>query len=188
MIHEVIPIIADELNDFLNSRFGTAEEPVIISSILNQDGSMAILDDNKVIVSLINIERDGTNQLARSGGDLPVNINLYVLFASYFNNYGEALKFLSGVIGFFQANPNFMIEGNMIRVELYNPDFKEIGNLWSAIGAKYLPSVVYKFRTISIDEGNISDDIPAVASHLINERDDLGLDTMGLDIGTNDKT
>lgn len=172
MIHEVVPIIADELNDFLDSRFGTAEDPVILSNILNQDGSIAISGNDKIIVSLINIERDGTNQLARSGGDLPVNINLYVLFSSYFTNYAESLKFLSGVIGFFQAYPSFMIEGNLVRVELYNPDLKEIGNLWSAIGAKYLPSVMYKFRTLSIDEGNISDNIPPVASTLINDSAD----------------
>ena len=38
MIHEVIPIIADELNDYLDSKFDTSEDPVILSNILNQDG------------------------------------------------------------------------------------------------------------------------------------------------------
>ena len=42
MIHEVIPIIAGELKDYLESKFGSYEDVVIISNLINQDGSIAI--------------------------------------------------------------------------------------------------------------------------------------------------
>ncbi len=166
MIHEFIPIIAGELSDFLDSRFDTSEEPVTLSGIVNQDGTVAINGENKIVCTLVNIERDGSNQMAGGGfsrGDLPVHINLYVLFSAFFTDYAEGLKFISGVIGFFQANPTFTYDGNTVKVELHNIDFRELGNLWTAVGAKVLPSVLYKIRTLNMDEDNIRDEIPAIS-------------------------
>ncbi len=172
MIHEVIPIIAGELNDFLESRFDTTDDPVIMSNLVNQDGTLAIMNENKIVVTLVNIERDGSHQAGGGGftkGDMPLHINLYVMFSAYFNDYAESLKFLSGTIAFFQSNRNIMVEGNTIKIELYNPDIKEISNLWTAIGAKYLPAVIFKFRTLDMDEGNINDDVPLIAGDLSNQ-------------------
>lgn len=172
MIHELIPMVAEELNDYLDSKFDTSEDPVIMSNLVNQDGSLAINDENKIVVSLVNVERDGSNQMYGGGfskGEMPLHINLYVMFASYFSNYAESLKFLSGVIGFFQANPNFICEGNTVKAELYNPDFKEISNLWTATGAKYLPAIIMKFRTLNMDEQEITDELPPIGGNLSNE-------------------
>ncbi|MGK0363300.1 MAG: hypothetical protein ACI85O_000345 [Saprospiraceae bacterium] len=172
MIHDIIPLIAADLNDFLESRFDTDEDPVIMSNLVNQDGTLSIMEENKVIITLVNVERDGTNQAFGGGfarGDMPVHINLYVLFSAYFSNYAESLKFLSGVIAYFQANPNYMLDGNTIKIELYNPDFREISNLWTAIGAKYLPSAIYKIRTLNMDEDNINDEIPPIGGDLSND-------------------
>jgi len=166
MIHEFIPIIASELRDFLDSRFDAPDDVVKLSNIVNQDGSLAIMEENKVIVSLINIERDGTNQMGGGGmfrGELPVHINLYVLFSAYFTDYAESLKFISGVVGFFQGTPTFTHGGNTVKIELHNIDFRELSNLWAALGAKYIPSVVYKIRTLNMDEDHISDEIPPIA-------------------------
>ena len=172
MIHDIIPLIAADLNDFLESRFDTDDDPVIMSNLVNQDGTLSIMEENKVIITLVNIERDGTNQAFGGGlsrGDMPVHINLYVLFSAYFTNYAESLKFLSGVIAFFQSNPNYMLDGNIVKIELYNPDIKEISTLWTALGAKYLPSVIYKFRTLNMDEDNINDEVPAIGGDLSND-------------------
>lgn len=179
MIHEVVPVIAAELNDFLESQFDTGEDKVIISNLVNQDGSVAIQDENKVVVSIINIERDGNNQrsFAKLGSNPSVNINIYILFSAYFNssNYLEALKFISGVIAFFQSKNVFtpsntpMLNNDIHQIvaEMVNIDFKELSNLWGALGGKYLPSVVYRFRSINIDEDLLSDEIPDVGG-LVN--------------------
>ncbi|MEL7117996.1 MAG: DUF4255 domain-containing protein [Bacteroidota bacterium] len=166
MIHEFIPLIALELREYLDMKFDAPDEVVILSNLVEQDGSIAIREENKVVVSLINVERDGTNQMAGGGlsrGDIPVHVNVYVLFSAYFTNYAEALKFLSGVIGFFQANPTFTIFGDTVRVEMFNLDFKEISNLWAALGAKYIPSVIYRLRTLNMDEGKIRDVLPPIS-------------------------
>ena len=172
MIHQVLPIIVDELNDFFQSRFDTSEDKVILGNIVQQDGTVAIEGEDKVIVSLINVERDGSNQLAGSGGpNPPVHINLYVLFAAYFNNYLESLKFISGVIGFFQGKNNFNphntpllpADVNQVRLEIVNIDFRELSNLWASLGAKYIPSVIYRLRTLNMEEDRITDDMPPIA-------------------------
>ncbi|MGB0929164.1 MAG: DUF4255 domain-containing protein [Chitinophagales bacterium] len=169
MIHEILPVIADELNEFFKLKFDLNEDKVILSSVVNQDGTISIPEENKVIVTLVNIEKDP----ARSGGshssvvgmNAPININLYVLFSAYFNtkNYNEALKFISGVIGFFQGKMTFdhrntpMLprHADKVIVELISMNLEELGRVWMAIGAKYLPSVLYRVRTISVQEGKI---------------------------------
>ncbi|MEM7660356.1 MAG: DUF4255 domain-containing protein [Bacteroidota bacterium] len=174
MIHQVLPIIVGELNDFFQHRFDSPEDRVVMANIVNQDGTVAIEGENKVVVSLINVERDGSNQMAGTGGpNPPVHINLYVLFAAYFNNnnYIEALKFISGVIGFFQGKntfnhhntPIYPSEASQIRMEIVNIDFRELSNLWASLGAKYIPSVIYRMRTLNMDEDIIDDDLPPIA-------------------------
>lgn len=172
MIHEVVPIIADELNDYLNAKFDTSEDPVLLSNLLNQDGSIAVREENKIIVSLINIERDGSNLYGSGGlgtGDTPIHVNLYVMFSAYFTNYFESLKFLSGVIGFFQSNPSFVIDGGTILAEMHNVDFREMSNIWAGLGAKYLPSVLFRFRTVSMADDRINDEVPPVSGTIIDD-------------------
>jgi len=72
------------------------------------------------------------------------------------------LKFLSGVIGFFQGNPQFMIDDNTIKAELFHIDFRELSNLWTCLGAKIVPHVLFKFRTLNMDEGRIREEIPPI--------------------------
>lgn len=172
MIHEVLPIIADELNDYLEAKFDTSEDPVILSNLLAQDGSIAIREENKIAVSLINVERDGSNPYGSGGpgiGDMPIHVNLYVLFSAYFTNYFESIKFLSGVIGFFQANPSFVIDSDTILAELHNVDFREMSNIWAGLGAKYMPSVLFRFRTISMSDDRINDEVPPVSGSIIDD-------------------
>jgi len=181
MIHELLPLVCGELNDYFLSQFDAGEDKIVLSGIVNQDGSVAIKEENKVIVSLINIERDGSNQNSTSGTLPPVHINLYVSFAAYFNpnNYPEALKFVSGVIGFFQGKPIFDPSNTpglnpsitRVTVEMVNVPFSELGHLWGVIGGKYLPSVIYRFRTLHIEEDLIEDEIPYVQG--ITDRGDF---------------
>ncbi len=177
MIHEVLPVIVDEVRDFLMSRVGASEEQVVLGNIVNQDGTIAVNGEDRVIVSLINIERDGSFQGKGMAGygkvNAPVHINVYVIFAAYFRNtnYIEALKFISGVVGFFQGKsvfdhhntPMMTSNANKVRLEIVNIDWRELSNLWAAIGAKYIPSVVYRIRTLDMDEDRITDEVPAVS-------------------------
>ena len=101
----------------------------------------------------------------------PVNLNLYVIFSANFKqNYEDALRYLSAVISYFQKKRIFTAEDSpglpkgtgSISFELVDLDLRELSNLWGALGAKYLPSAVYRIRTISIQEEHIEEIIPVI--------------------------
>ena len=117
MIYAAIHQIAAELDQFLKRTFDRSEDMVVVSNILEQDGTLASHIDNKVVVFLTNIERETVpNSLPQarvSGGSRtvvgndPLHLNLYLMFAAYCSgsNYPEALKFISSTLRFFQMNP-----------------------------------------------------------------------------------
>jgi hypothetical protein len=39
-----------------------------------------------------------------------------------------------------------------VSFEIFNLSIQEQSNLWSTIGAKYIPSILYKVRVVAIDE------------------------------------
>ena len=132
----------------------------------------------KVIISLINIEEDRIveSQLhyQRVNDRIQminpaVNINAFVLFSVFATNYPTALRLLSYVISFFQTNSVFDSEqfpqmnvnvatdkpwqkvGKLIAT-LCPTTFEQQNNMWAAIGAKYMPSALYKIRTLSFTD------------------------------------
>jgi hypothetical protein len=50
----------------------------------------------------------------------------------------------------------------MQKIEIETFNLEKVHNIWSTIGAKYLPSVVYKLRMIVVDSNSISNFAPAV--------------------------
>lgn len=129
----------------------------------------------KVILTLINLEEDriAESQLSHQRKNEtiqvinpPVNINAYVLFSVYATSYPTALRLLSHVISFFQSNMIFTPEKyphlnakveedkpwqklERLVVNLYGTTLEQQNNLWAALGAKYMPNVIYKVRTMS---------------------------------------
>lgn len=179
MIHQVLPAIVGELSEFLQTQFGIGEDQIALGNIVNQDGSIAV-DGNKLVVSLCNIGRDGSKGAINTMGSNtpPVYINLYVIFAAVYNqsninnqDYLEALKIMSGVISFFQGKnafdahncPDFPAEADKVYMEIENVEFRELVNLWSLTGAKYTPSVVYRIRSLNMEQDLVSDEIPPIA-------------------------
>ena len=115
MIDTAINHIASSTNQYLMRVFDLHEDVVVVSNILEQDGTVATHVDNKIVVSLVNIEKDSlplVQQNIRSSSasrvpdtNLPIHFNLYLMFASYFSggNYQEGLKFLSNLISYFKG-------------------------------------------------------------------------------------
>ena len=170
MIHLVFEALAGELNRVLKSKHNITEDKVVPSSIMNPDGGIAVQEPDKIIMSLSNIEQDRTqssNSTYRKTKrgymkeKAAVNINLTIVFSSYFTseNYLEGLKFITSVIAFFQSHNGSFTPQNVpalnevverITVELINLDARDLNNLWGPMGAKYMPSVVYRVRTLPI--------------------------------------
>lgn len=181
MIQNVLPVIANELNDYLKSRFNSVEDKVTISNVIDQDGSVAVEGNNKIVVTLINITEEPTLRASANNQLMgtsflefapPVSINLTLMFSAFFSpkNYLEALRFISGVIYFFQSKPLFTNQNtpdltanvDKIHFDILSMQPQELMNIFSMMGAKYMPSVVYKMKMLTFSQDNIVDELPAI--------------------------
>lgn len=172
MIYSAVTSISDLVNDYFERRFGQSEEKVVVSNIVNPDGSMAVTEPDKIILSLINLQQETVGQKNHSSGTYrPINMNLYLLFSASFNdgNYPEGLRYLSGVISYFQGTkvinhqntPDLDNNIEKLTFEIVNQDLQNLSHLWGTIGGKYLPSILYKVRMVTFQEGLLTgNDVP----------------------------
>lgn len=189
MIHHIISVINTQLNEFIRNELNISEEMVIVCNLMDIKGNANMQIENKVCLFLQNIEEE---KIVKSGGFQanagmapPMYVNLYLVFAANFPdpNYVESLRYISIIIEFFQGHSVFdrsntpMLSPNIDKVTLdyVNLDFNELNNLWSMIGAKYIPSAMYKLRMLTFNQNMIREDVPGVIQ---------GIDALG-DIATN---
>lgn len=171
MIHQVLNHIAFELNQHLRRASIAGEDIVVLANPVDTDGKPDQLTANKVILFLAGIERDtfpgrandSSQMLARNA---PTFLNLHIVIAASFTgrSYPEALKYLSRVIAFFQQFP--ILDRNTspgldpaiekLLFDMENLDRRELNNLWGMFGGKYMPSVLYRIRMVSIDANSVT--------------------------------
>ncbi|MFZ6010896.1 MAG: DUF4255 domain-containing protein [Bacteroidota bacterium] len=172
MIYEALYCVSSELNSHLKGLFNMPEDKAVLNAVLNQDGSIPQHCLNKMVMSLINLEHDTTipyNPLYDKKGsqatqyNVPYNFNLDVLITAVFENenYDEGLKFLSQSIYFIHGKPLYTHENTpsldprieQLGFELIKLSYHEEHSLWGALGAKYMPSILFKIRMLSFQSG-----------------------------------
>lgn len=162
---EVIKYLTIQLNTYLNNRFGIHESFVTAGRLINQDGTVPTINENKLILSLVNLSKESsirsyeTRVGFASGGAVatasPLLLNLKVLVASGFLDELEGLKFLTCAIEFFHehalfeksSNPDMPDKLTNISIESLNLSLQETDALWNGIGAKLVPAALYSVRT-----------------------------------------
>lgn len=172
MIDAAIVQIAHQLNQALRRNFQVAEDLVVVSSLHEHDGGLATHTANRIAVFLVNLERDTVAGLSprpiATGATLlqpaPVHLNMMLMFAANFGGttYPEALKLLSATIAFFQSRPLLDHHNtpdldpriDRLVLDLENLPLGELSQLWGILGGRYLPSVLYRVRLISVDAGH----------------------------------
>ena len=181
MIYEALSCVVKELNTYLADRFNVHDQKAILNAVLNQDGSIPEHCLNKMVLSLVNLEQDTNvpynpihNQSTAKAEQLslPYNFNLDVLITALFenSNYDEGLKFLSDAIYFFHGKPLFTHENTpnldqriqQLCFELIRLTYHEEHSLWGAMGAKYMPSVLFKIRLLSFQSGTVVSNTPRI--------------------------
>lgn len=175
MIHRVLPVLIAELNDFLKRTVSDTEDRAILSGLVDQSGGLAFTGDSKIIAMVTGIEQERStiNRVMPSAvlKNPPIQLNLNLLFCAYFpGNYLEALKFISLVIAFFQGKQVFTAQNtpglpegtDKVSVEISNLDQHAQNQLWSAVGAKMMPSVAMKLRLITITRDQVMAEIPEI--------------------------
>jgi hypothetical protein len=186
MISKALQFTCDVLDQFLRNRFGLDESNVLMNNLIEANGSIPQINQNKIVLSLINVEQEtlkkfyGRTKMLAGGNFADVNpserFNLDLLISSNFDDYTETLRFLDAVILFFQvhsyldANTSSIIPAGLSRLEfdIEKINYVQMQGLWTAMGAKYLPSVVYKMRLVTF-QGNEADQIMPVISQISNQ-------------------
>lgn len=159
----------------------TSSNVVDLTSITLPDGGINIDDSKHITAMIVGIDeerREGKRSYYIPTEDkqfmrlqAPVELDISILFCAHSSDYTTALRDLSDVVSFFQSNPVFdgqkypslnssvtapdmkpwqLIE--RLSFTLHSLSFEQQNNLWSMIGAKYMPSVVYKMKMLTIFE------------------------------------
>jgi hypothetical protein len=181
MLDVALKFLARELNSYLLSRTGSDFGQVEIGRLVDDTGKWAVKEDHIGAV-LVNVEEERTlkSQLPEKtlvNGSLvvlepPLKLNLHVLFAANFQRYDHALHYLSHILTFFQAHPFFNQDRypdldpriRKLTAELIALSYEQLNQLWAYIGGKYLPSAVYRFRLISLQDVEPSAVQPPITS------------------------
>ncbi|MCA9735646.1 MAG: DUF4255 domain-containing protein [Deferribacteres bacterium] len=188
MIGETLETLCKEIQHYFVTlpelHVGT-EEAIVLSNIFNGEGKFAVSEG--LSLSIINIEEERVVKSQQSAFKMPngnvvhmnpeIKLNLYFIIAANFENYKTGLQFLSAAVRFFQARnvftrqntPNLPEEVEKLIVEFFSINFEQQNHLWSVLGAKYLPSVVYRARLLTIQEGLVRDNQPAFSQLEIPE-------------------
>jgi hypothetical protein len=190
MISKALQFTNDVLDQFLKTRFGLDESKVLLNNLIDSNGSIPEINQNKVVVSLINIEKEtakpfyNRSQQLANGNYASINpaerYNLDVLISSNFDDYTETLKFLGAVILFFQINnsldsntsSNIPLGLERLEFEIEKITYHQMQSLWTAMGAKYQPSVIYKMRLITIQGEEVSgfaSEVLQTSNYMIHE-------------------
>lgn len=129
------------------------------------------------ILTLVNIEEErlakSVNNYVRVGDKVEyrnpkVYLNLYCLFAVNHSSYDTALQYLSLIIQFFQYRPfidhkntpsdnGLVLDRKVDKLifDMVSLNSEQVNHLWAILGGKYLPSVLYKVRMVTIEDDAI---------------------------------
>jgi len=182
MINAAVGHLAGRLNEYLKQAYTLTEDIVTMSGLVDMHGHAVADTNNRLVVFLTHIERDtgpyrqslpGEAGASRATTTVaPLYLNLYVMVAANYTggNYEDSLKLISGAITFFQRYPVFDHQSSpsldarigRLVLEIENLNIRELSNLWTMLGGKYLPSVLYKVRLMAPDTGDIVGTVPTV--------------------------
>jgi Pvc16 N-terminal domain len=170
MIHVVVNYLAAQLNQALRRTLRVAEDLVIAAPLHEPDGAIATVAANRLLVFLVNIEREAgafaptarasSVAVRRAVTAEPLHLNLLVMFAANCAaaNYQEALKLISFTAAYFQSHslldhykdPDLDERIERLTLELEAMTINDLSNLWGVLGGRYLPSVLYRVRMVSV--------------------------------------
>jgi len=183
MIRTALEFIKKELDAYMVERENDVANyspgnVVDLKSIVSVTGNVDFDNNKHIMMMLAGIEEErrfgkqpylipaDDNRFARLNP--PVELDLFVLFIASNSNYETALRDVSDVIAFFQANSVFdeqkypglnsgVIEPankpwqliERLSFRLLNFSFELQNNLWGMLGGKYIPSVIYKMNMLT---------------------------------------
>jgi hypothetical protein len=196
MIDKALKFLTEEMNVYLDLQNGgnVGDQLIVLTNVSTSTGGWAI-PSQKLGVSLINIEeekvfkeqqtnfRNGAGEFEQYNPE--IKLNLYMLVCANFvsengdDKYEQGLKQLSRIISCFQGKNVFTPENSpgmdpelkKLIVDLYSYSFEQQYNFWTVLGAKYLPSVLYKVRLIAYQEKRMLNKNESISAYSLQNPD-----------------
>jgi hypothetical protein len=182
----------ETLNGFLEDRHISDEAIAELSGLTTLEGDAPKNINNKIVVTVLNIEREAaaissspmplrqTNEggYVRTPQDLALNVYVMVS-ASFDDRYRDGLRVLSGALGFFQSNPiitpashpNLPKGIRQLAFKMVNLDLQTLGHVWGVLGGRYMPSALYKIRLVTIDDAWLAEMVPEITGVAVDGSD-----------------
>lgn len=175
VIDAALRFLADEINGHLLKRTGSVLGQVEPGMLVDDKGHWVVPQD-ALRLTLFQVEEERTmreqlpERITLGARDLhlppALKLNLVCVLAGRFQQYAQAWRHLSLVMGFLHARPVFTPEESpgmpaglgRLSLELANWTPEQMNQLWGTLGAKHLPSVIYRLRVVILQDSE-----PAVA-------------------------
>jgi hypothetical protein len=165
MIDLALGLVRQRLDEHLQQHFSVEEPLVALSPPTDGEGRPAPEVRDRLALFAVSIAEDTLPRDRRGLGRLsmaePLHLDIHLMLAAAQEaaRYGEGLKLLSAAMAFLQAHPVMtplttpeMPAGlSQLSLEISNLRPEEMGQLWAGFGGRYLPSVLYKLRSVVID-------------------------------------
>ncbi|MEL6535217.1 MAG: Pvc16 family protein [Bacteroidota bacterium] len=181
MLHTVLSIVVDDLNTHLSDKYNpTNREIVALRNAAKQDFDQPVaVSDAQVYAHFLSLEKDHTYRNDSSVTEINSTIseyykaqfNVYLLFVFNSEQYAQSLMFLSDVVTYYQGKRYLERdengEGNVtisdttiasdpaFKLEMiyHNVSLEDSYNMWSNLGNKQQPYVIFKLRVVEFDPG-----------------------------------
>lgn len=187
MIDQILLFLKKSLNDYLASGKNTNDLQEDQVSFFEWKNSESInLPTGKISILLINLEQEKVLRNEdpfirnRANGSVEkrqpeIRINLYLLFVARYPQYEDSLRYLSGVIQYFQGHhllnhqnsPTLDDNIEQIIMELVSLSFSEQNEIWGMLRLPYHPSVMYKVRMAVFQDEDADMQVPVVKERII---------------------
>lgn len=161
IIQQSLAFLEDALNEHLKNKFQSKDQLVLVNRIVESDGTIPLTNQNKVVMTLINIEQQHGAVLGLKQHDSlpensmpPIQFHVKLLVSSHFLDYNESLRFLEETLDFFymnevfdaSQNQNFPVGVSALSMEMASLNYAELKDLWTTLGGKQQPSLSYTLR------------------------------------------
>lgn len=178
MLHLAIQHVADALATYVQLQTGVPDA-VVASPLVEHGAQGGLAAPGKLVVTLVRIEEDRLSRSVeyheRIEGDRvrrvepPTRLTAFLLVAATHDDYDEALKAVGHAVAFFQnvrsvdyAEIEGVEDAGRLVLEMDSPSFEQLNHLWGTVGAKYLPSVLYRMRLLSVHDARPEASQPSV--------------------------
>jgi len=169
--------VRDYLGASLTALLDGQRDQVVLDNIGRPNDNLAIDTGGATFLTLIRTEEDASRQERRNvrkvatPGDAapgiirrnpPVNLSLYVLVTANHDSYEDALNVLSEIVATFQhrnvlsaadlnLNEEAFFASRQLKFTLTSPSLEEWNHLWSMLGGKQLPALLYMVQALAIE-------------------------------------